>query len=506
SPDGSLLAFESGSSISVSIWDRDTRQELRELSGYSTAAPFYHTRFSPDWSVMYWGARVGLLFTDVESGDLGPEVPFSWGVFSPGSDRIAAVEDGWTMASVGQVHMIDVHSGETLAVIDHRVDEIVRTLAFSPDGRLLATALGETIRIWDAVSGEELGTLPKAGGSVHDLAFSADGRMLLSTSEGELIELWVVLGGAEPAADVISTTTAGALAPVDGLQLEETATDAVFWPSGSSVAVSTASGRIWYWELASDGISEVSLRDGDWIYRLADTPSGLASVGKDGYLRLRGSPQDFPRSVGTPPSELSALAFIPDGEWLAASGEDGKLRFWDMALGPLMLEMQAHSAWVWGMAASPNGDLLATASADRTVKLWTVGRDASGAPQLSLQTTLTGHTETVWGVAFAPDGRTLASAAWDRTVRLWDVPGAEQRAVLQGHTDWVYDVAFSPAGDLLASSSADGTIRLWDAASGALLGSLEGSGRIWSVGFSPDGRYLVSASDAGEVVLWGVMP
>jgi len=506
SPDGSRLAFESGVGIRVSIWDRRTGQDLRQLTGFETAAPVYGVRFSPDWDSMYWAARASMQFSEVETGALGAFVPFSWGEFSPHGDRIVVVEEGWIYATVGQAHLLDVRSGETLAVFDHHADAIIQAAAYSPDGRLIATGLDQTIKIWDASSGAELATLPPAGGSVHDLAFSPDQRLLMSRSEGDLIELWVVEGGAEPAADVINTATAGSLAPVDSLRLEEGATDAVFWPTGTSVAVSTASGRIWLWESASGETSQVSLRHSDWIYRLAYSPSGLASVGKDGYLRLRGSPQYFLRSVGTPPSELSALAFIPDGEWLAASGEDGKLRFWNLELGPLMLEMQAHSAWVWGLAASPSGDLLATASADRTVKLWSVGRDASGAPQLSLLTTLTGHTAAVWGVDFAPDGRTLASASWDGTVRLWDVSTGESLAVLEGHTDWVYDVAYSPDGSVLASSSADGTARLWDAVTGEPLAVLEGSGgRIWSVDFSPDGRFLVSASDGGEVTMWGVV-
>jgi WD40 repeat protein len=508
SPDGFRLAFESGVGFRVSIWDRRTRQDVRQLTGFETAAPLYGIRFSPDWSSMYWAARASMQFSEVGTGALGAFVPFSWGEFSPHGDRIVVVEDGWIYATVGQAHLLDARSGATLAVLDHHTDSIIRAAAYSPDGRLIATGLGQTIKIWNASSGAELATLPPAGGSVHDLAFSPDQHLLLSMSEGDLVELWVVPGRAEPAADVIGTTTAGSLAPLDSLQLEETATDAVFSPDGSDIAVSTASGAIWFWDQSSGQAIQGPSQHGDWIYRLAYNPTGiwLASVSKDGTLRYRGGPGSIDAGTGRGEGELAALAFLADRETVATSGEDGMLRFWDLTSARLALTMPAHSAWVWGLAISPTGDLLATASADRTVKLWSVGRDASGAPQLSLLTTLTGHTAAVWGVAFDPDGRTLASASWDETVRLWDVGSGEQLAVLEGHTDWVYDVSYSPAGDVLASSSADGTVRLWDAVTGEPLAVLEGSGgRIWSVDFSPDGRFLVSASDGGEVTMWGVV-
>ena len=504
SPDGSRLAFDQG--LDVSILDLDTLQDVRHLTGFTTAAPVITTKFSPDWSSMYWVGRASMQLVDVESGALGPQVPFSWGEFSPNGDRIAVVENGWIYATVGQAHLLDVRSGKTLAVFDHHADAIIQAAAYSPDGRLIATGLGETIKIWDVSSGAELATLPQAGGSVHDLAFSPDQRLLLSMSEGDLIELWIVPGEAASPADVISGATAGSLTPVDSLRLQEGATDAVFSPDGSTVAVSTASGAIWYWDLASGQSIQGQSQHTDWIYRLAYQPTGiwLASVSKDGTLRYRGGPGSIDSGTGRGEGELSAVAFLPDGEMVATSGEDGVLRFWGLTSAHLALTVSAHSAWVWDLAVSPAGDLLATASADRTIKLWDIAMDSTGD---RLVRTLTGHTAAVWGVDFAPDGRTLASASWDGTVRLWDVSSGEQLAVLEGHTDWVYDVAYSPDGSLLASSSADGKVRLWDAATGEPLATLEGTGgRIWSVEFSLDGRYLVSASDGGEVTLWGVAP
>jgi len=402
---------------------------------------------------------------------------------------------------VGQVHMIDVHSGETLAVFDHHAEEIVRALTFSPDGRLLATALGQTIKIWDALSGVELATLPKAGGSVYDLAFTPDRRMLLSRSEGDLIELWVVPEEALPTAGVIGVDTASAVAPVDALQLQETVTDAVFSPDESNIGVSTASGAIWFWDLASGQAIPADSYHTDWVYRLAYNPAGtwLTSVSKDGDLQFTEWPRSYAAHDDEGQGELSALAYLPDGESVATSGQDGILRFWEMPYLASTLAIQAHPAWVWDVAVSPVVDLLATASADRSIKLWAIKVQPIGDQQASLIRTLTGHTAAVWGVDFAPDGRMLASASWDQTVRLWDVSRGEQLAILQGHTDWVYDVAFSPDGTVLASSSADGTVRLWDAATGEPLATLEGSGgRIWSVDFSHDGRYLVSGSEGAR--------
>jgi WD40 repeat protein len=510
SPDGSQLAFESAVELRVSIWDRSTGQDVRQLTGFETAAPVYGARFSPGWRWMYWASRASMQFSEVGSGALGAFVPFSWGAFSPREDRIAVVEEGWIYQTVGQAIVLDLRSGETLAVLDHHADAIVQSIAYSPDGSLIATALGPTIKIWDALSGAELATLPPAGGSVHDLAFSQDGRLLLSLAEGDLVELWAVMGGLlpepQPEAGVIGVGNAASVVPQDSLRLEQAATDAVFSPDGTTVAVSTGSGAIWYWDLTRDESTEVPLAHSDWVYRLAFAPAGsrLASVSKDGSLRLRGpSPSPSAASVSLP-SELSALAFLPDGQTLVSGGQDQTLRFWDLSLQKPVLEIPTQSGWSWGLSISPAGDWLASASANRTITLWRILRDPI---QVRQERTLTGHSATVWDVDFSPNGRALASASWDRTVRLWDVNTGLALASLEGHADWAYSVDFSPDGGLVASSSADGTIRLWDVAGRRLLATLEGSGGpIWSVEFSPDGRYLVSASEGGQVVLWGLAP
>ncbi len=156
---------------------------------------------------------------------------------------------------------------------------------------------------------------------------------------------------------------------------------------------------------------------------------------------------------------------------------------------------EGHNNRAWGLAFSPNGHTLASASGGGTV-LWD---STNGQPTRTLE----GHTRGALGVAFSPDGHTLASAGGDGTVRLWDPVSGRLTQSLDGHTNSVRGVAFSPDGHTLASASEDGTVRLWDPVSGQPAQSLEGhTGGLNDVAFSPDGHTLASAGKDNTLRLW----
>jgi WD40 repeat protein len=157
--------------------------------------------------------------------------------------------------------------------------------------------------------------------------------------------------------------------------------------------------------------------------------------------------------------------------------------------------LRGHNSAVFAVAISRDGRLLASASNDRTAKLW----DPTTGAELR---TLRGHNGAVNSVAFSPDGKLLATVSDDRTVRLWDTVGDERPRVLTGHSDWIWSVAFSPDGKLLASGSEDGTVRIWDVASGGLLRSLAHGAAVNTVAFAPDGVLIASGGDDMRVKLW----
>ncbi|KAI0922265.1 hypothetical protein AcW2_007006 [Taiwanofungus camphoratus] len=195
---------------------------------------------------------------------------------------------------------------------------------------------------------------------------------------------------------------------------------------------------------------------------------------------------------------VCALAYSPDGQYIASGSEDATVIIWEAQTGQRLRTCTEHSDTVCSLAFSPDSKELVSGSRDNLVIIWTI---ATGDARAILE----GHRGFIYCVAYSPDGKTVASASVDFTVRTWDTVTGTQRAVAIGHTAIVMLVAFSPDGRRIVSASADYSVRVWDAADCSPVSRLEGHlGVIYSLSFSPDSHRLVTGSDDGTARIWNV--
>jgi WD40 repeat protein len=292
----------------------------------------------------------------------------------------------------------------------------VYTVAFSPDGKRLASASNREVIVWDLSAGKELFTYRITGTNVFGLAFSPDGKRL-AVGISKVVKVLDAATGKEESAVTGAAHFLFRMA---------------YSPDGKRLAASGGSpnnaGELCVW----------------------DTATGR------GVLRL-----------GHQTGAVLNVAYSADGRRLAtASGatsgtRPGEVTVWEAADGREVVTLRGHTDNVYGVAFSPDGRHIASASGSRgtkrpgEVKVWEV---LTGQEALSLA----GHTGPVFAVAYNPDGRLLATASGDRTVRLWEAATGREVLSLSGHTGVVYSAAFSPDGKRLASAGADRAVKVWD--------------------------------------------
>ena len=481
----------SGSTREIKSWDVLTGKFLRDIPSARTVTSI---SLSADGKLLAFAATDRVVVLDlagrksrelrVIEGEHNKE-PFrvAFRPTAPGDPMLATTFDN-------TVVLWNARTGEKLDTLEHFATADMKSIAFSPDGKLLATGGTDFWYIWDVEKKERL----FRGKSVpYSMAFSPDGKTLATSNMEMTIEVLDVSDGKEALhIDVKNNVIEGIVFSPDGKLLIG---------GGYQVSAQTsgldASFKIWD---AATGV-ERKLKYGKTtsLEALALSPDGklLAVGGDDKKVRLWNlASGQVDQPLGDLKSILTDMAFAPDGKLLATT-DMSATRYWDMTARRETSPGAAQQKGARGInfsspVYSPDGKLFATVEKENVIAL----RDAKTLKPLHL---LSGHKSGIYVVAFSHDGRLAASGSDDGETKLWDTATGRELRTLTGHQASVRTIAFSPDNTLLATAGNDSTIKLRDVATGREARSLAVNNRlVRSLSFTPDGQRLINGGVNGS--------
>ena len=403
--------------------------------------------------------------------------------FSPDGTLLASGNgDGslqvWQPGFPGEPRMLFGHS------------KVVKGVAFSVDGRLLASASADgTAKIWDVASGQELHTLADGGAGLEAVAFSRDGRWLATAAQDAQARLWDVASGE------LVRTFAEHSDPVESVAFSP---DSTLLVTGSGDMVAKI------WNIQSGQVVRTLAGHVGGVYGVAFSPDGnlLATASRDGTAKVWDVSSGLVRlTMPNHNAWVTDIVFSADGTRLATASRDGTARLWDSSSGKEEAILFGHANIVEAVAFSADGTRIATASIDGTAKVW-----SATAPKelLSLSPRAQErHTREVTQIAYNRDGTRIATGSWDGTAKMWDATSGQLLFTLPQQADQIYGVTFNADGAVLATTCRDGTVKLWNAATGALVRTLpQDSDAVMNLAFSPDGAVLATVGWDQSLKIW----
>ena len=489
SPDGKTLAASSYEGT-VKLWNVATGQERLVIQQPTHEYGVRSVAFASDGTTLATVGTGTIKLWEVTTGGEGADLHVQRLVhvsFAPDGKTLAASgEDGavklWSWGGAGWQERESINVGGWAPPI-----------AFSANGKTLATVFENTVKLWDVATGKAHTQFLENTGRVSSVAFSPDGKAMVLGSKDRTVKLW-------------NLATTG---PARTVGVHHDAVYSVAYsPNGQTVASGSADGTVRLWDVTT-APNPTTLPHEGAVTSVAFCPDSKTLI-SGGYCPTRLWDVATGRERTTLPIRVGGpgLALSPDGETFAASAPQKTVKLWEVATGRERANFNVQTD-VSHVAFSPDGKTLATWrpwAGSATVTLWDVVTQQSRGILSGAEANFA--SVSTLGVTFSPDGKTLAAAYQFYDVRVWDVATGKVRFTLsQGRTDFVTASAmqFSPDGKLLATGTDAGRVWLWDAATGELRVAFNGhTDAITSMVFSPDDRTFVTASDDKSVRLWDV--